>query len=160
MGRYNTSGVNVPHFMFVSGNWERKRPVWVMLMVNSLTESDIRGRGVPVLDLFLAQEAEKMTKTTGAVEQVTEQCTPLNGLNFSQVRPFRMLCEVDCFKYLGPQVAADGGWDWDVVHRMNGESVGELKSVLINRGLGIKDKKCLYEGVIVQTALYGARHGV
>ena len=35
--------------------------------------------------------------------------------------------------------------------------MGELKRVLSNRGLGIKAKKCLYEGVIiVQTALYGA----
>ncbi|XP_050706707.1 metalloprotease TIKI2-like, partial [Eriocheir sinensis] len=66
-------------------NWERKRPVWVMLMVNSLTESDIRSRGVPVLDLYLAQEAERLTKQTGAVEHVEEQCVPLNGLNFSQV---------------------------------------------------------------------------
>nr|XP_045595006.1 metalloprotease TIKI2-like [Procambarus clarkii] len=66
-------------------NWERKRPVWVMLMVNSLTESDIRSRGVPVLDLYLAQEAERLTKRTGAVERVEEQCVPLNGLNFSQV---------------------------------------------------------------------------
>ena len=31
-----------------------------------------------------------------------------------------------------------------------------LKSVLSNRGLGIKAKKCLYEGVNVQTGLYGA----
>ena len=31
-----------------------------------------------------------------------------------------------------------------------------MKSVLSNRGLGIKAKKCLYEGVIVPTALYGA----
>ena len=30
-----------------------------------------------------------------------------------------------------------------------------LRSVLSNRGLGIKAKKCLYEGVIVSTALYG-----
>ena len=27
--------------------------------------------------------------------------------------------EVDCFKYLGSQVAADGGCEKDVVHRMN-----------------------------------------
>ena len=33
---------------------------------------------------------------------------------------------------------------------------GTLKSVLSNRGLGIKAKKCLYEGAIVPTALYGA----
>ena len=31
-----------------------------------------------------------------------------------------------------------------------------LKSVQSNNGLGIKAKKCLYEGVIVPTALYGA----
>ena len=35
-------------------------------------------------------------------------------------------------------------------------SWGALKSVLINRGLGIKAKKCLYKGVIVPTALYVA----
>ena len=29
------------------------------------------------------------------------------------------LDEVDCFKYLGSQVAADGGCERDVVHRMN-----------------------------------------
>ena len=28
--------------------------------------------------------------------------------------------------------------------------------MLSNRGLGIKAKKCLYEGVIIPTALYGA----
>ena len=27
--------------------------------------------------------------------------------------------EVDCFKYLGSQVAADGGCEMDVVHKMN-----------------------------------------
>ncbi|XP_058032255.1 metalloprotease TIKI2 [Ahaetulla prasina] len=72
-------------FNAIAGNWERKRPVWVMLMVNSLTETDVRSRGVPVLDLHLAQEAERMRKVTGAVERVEEQCHPLNGLNFSQV---------------------------------------------------------------------------
>uniref|UniRef100_A0A3P9ME39 Metalloprotease TIKI n=1 Tax=Oryzias latipes TaxID=8090 RepID=A0A3P9ME39_ORYLA len=75
-------------FNAIAGNWERKRPVWVMLMVNSLTEWDVRSRGTPVLDLFLAQEAERMGKITGAVEQVEEQCHPLNGLNFSQLPHF------------------------------------------------------------------------
>ena len=66
--------------------------------------------------------------------------------------------EVDCCKYLGSQVAADGGCERDVVHRMNKgyRAWRELKSVLSNRGLGIKAKKCLYEGVIAPTALYGA----
>ena len=54
--------------------------------------------------------------------------------------------EVDCFKYLGSQVAADRGCERDVVHRMNEEyrAWRELKSVLSNRGLGIKAEKCLY----------------
>ena len=66
--------------------------------------------------------------------------------------------EVDCFKYLRSQVAADGGCERDVVHRMNdGYRAWEaLKSVLSNRGLGIKAMKCLYEGVIVPMAFYGA----
>ena len=66
--------------------------------------------------------------------------------------------EVDCFKCLGSQVAADLGCERDVVHTMNEgvELGGVLKSVLSNRGLGIKAKKCLYEGVIVPMALYGA----
>ena len=66
--------------------------------------------------------------------------------------------EVDCFKYLGSQVAADAGCESDVVHRMNEgyRAWGAMKSLLSNRGLGIKAKKCLYEGVIVPTALYGA----
>ena len=61
--------------------------------------------------------------------------------------------EVDCFKYLGSQMAADGGCERDVVHKMNEgyRAWGALNSVLRNRGLGIKDKKCLYEGVIVPT---------
>ena len=55
-------------------------------------------------------------------------------------------------------MAANGGCERDVVHRINEgyRAWGALKSVLSNRGFGIKAKKCLYEGVIVPTALYGA----
>lgn len=58
--------------------------MWVMLMINSLTESDIRSTGIPVLDLWLAREASRLGKRSGAVERVEEQCLPLNGLNGSQ----------------------------------------------------------------------------
>ena len=66
--------------------------------------------------------------------------------------------EVDCFKCQGSQVAADGGCERDVVHRMKEgyREWGALKSMLSNRGLWIKAKKCQYERVIVPTALYGA----
>ena len=45
--------------------------------------------------------------------------------------------EVDCFKYLGSQVAADGGCERHVVHKINNEyrALEVLKSVLSNRGL-------------------------
>ena len=63
--------------------------------------------------------------------------------------------EVDYFKHLGSQVAADRGCERDVVHRMNEgyRTWGALNSVLSNRGLVIKAKKYLYEGEIVPTAL-------
>ena len=70
----------------------------------------------------------------------------------------KALEEVGCFKYLGSQVAADGGCERDVVHKMNEvyrACMGNAESVLSNRGLGIKAKKCQYEGVIVPTVLYG-----
>ena len=55
-------------------------------------------------------------------------------------------------------MAVDGGSERNAVHRMNEgyRAWRALKSVLDNRGLGINAKKCLYEGVIVPTALYGA----
>ena len=48
-----------------------------------------------------------------------------------------------------------------MVHKKNEEyrAWGLLKSVPCKRGLGIRAKKCLYEGLIVPTALYGAEDG-
>ena len=55
-------------------------------------------------------------------------------------------------------MAADGGCERDEVHRIKKEyrAWGALKSVLSNRRLEIKAKKFINEGVIAQTALYGA----
>ena len=76
-----------------------------------------------------------------------------NGDRMHVILNCEPLEEVDCFKYLGSQVVADVGCERDVVHRMNEgyRAWGALKSVLSNRGFGIKAKKCLYEGVIVPT---------
>ena len=54
-------------------------------------------------------------------------------------------------------MAADLGCERDVVQRMNEgyRAWGTLKSVLSNRGLRINAKKCLYEELIVPTALHG-----
>ena len=70
------------------------------------------------------------------------------------------LQEVDCFKYLLSQVAANEGGERDVVqlHRINEgyKAWRALKSVMSNRGLGIKAEKFIYEGVIVPISWYGS----
>ena len=55
-------------------------------------------------------------------------------------------------------MAVDGGRERDVLHRMNEghRAWGAMKSVMSNRGLGIKVKKCRNEGVIVPMVLYRA----
>ena len=64
--------------------------------------------------------------------------------------------EINFFKYLGSQVAADGGYEREVADIINEghRAWGALKSVLSNRGQAIKAKKYLCEGVIVPTTLY------
>ena len=81
-----------------------------------------------------------------------------NGNQMHVILNGEPLEEVDCFKYLGSQVAVDGGCERDVLHRMNEgyRAWGVMKSVISNRGLGIKAKKCRNEGLIVPTVLYGA----
>ena len=72
--------------------------------------------------------------------------------------------EVDCFMYLWSKVASDGGYERDVLHRMNEgyRTWRVLKSALSNRGFGMKAKKCLNEGVMVPMALHCTEqsHGV
>lgn len=58
-----------------------------MLMLNSLNSDGIQNRGVPVLDLYLAQEASSLSKPLGAIENAEEQCQPLNSLNKTHVMP-------------------------------------------------------------------------
>ena len=66
--------------------------------------------------------------------------------------------EVDQFKYLGSVIAANGGVKADVRHRVNERCnvLGALKGVMKNRGLGMNDKKVLYEKGVVPTVMYGS----
>ena len=58
-----------------------------------------------------------------------------NGNRMHVILNSELLEEVDCCKYLGSQVTANGGCERDVVHRMNEgyRAWGALKSVLSNR---------------------------
>ena len=69
-----------------------------------------------------------------------------------------VLEEVECFEYLGACVAANGGIEMEVSHRVRKgyQAFGALKMVLKNRGLGMSAKRRLYEGAIVPTTVYGA----
>ena len=66
-----------------------------------------------------------------------------NGDRMHVILNGKPLEEVDCFKYLWSQVAADGGCERDVVHRMNEvyRAWRSLKSVLSKRGLGFKGQE-------------------
>ena len=66
--------------------------------------------------------------------------------------------EVDQFKYLGSVIAANGGVEADVRHRVNEgcKVLGALKGVMKNRGLGMNVKKVLYGKVVVPTVIYGS----
>ena len=66
--------------------------------------------------------------------------------------------QVEQFEYLGSVIAADGGIETDVKHKINeGSKVfGTLKGIVGNRGLGMSVKKVLYEKVVVPTVMYGS----
>ena len=66
--------------------------------------------------------------------------------------------EVDQFKYLGSVIAANGGVEADVHHRVNEgcKVLGALKGVMKNRGLGMNVKKVSYEKLVVLTVMYGS----
>uniref|UniRef100_A0A915IUT0 Metalloprotease TIKI homolog n=1 Tax=Romanomermis culicivorax TaxID=13658 RepID=A0A915IUT0_ROMCU len=72
-------------FMRLAGDWQRKRPIWIMLMLSSLSLDGIKNREIPILDLYLAQEALKASKPLGVVEKAVEQCRPMNLLNETHV---------------------------------------------------------------------------
>ncbi|OON22085.1 hypothetical protein X801_02013 [Opisthorchis viverrini] len=59
--------------------------MWILFLLTGLTRGEIADRGVPVLDLFMAQLAQRLGKQWGAVEEVTDQCDPLNGVPDKQI---------------------------------------------------------------------------
>ncbi|XP_061418588.1 metalloprotease TIKI1-like isoform X3 [Lethenteron reissneri] len=77
------------------GEWRRKRPIWLLLLLPWLSEAALRAsaregggggsHSPPLLDVHLAREAARARKHVGAVELVHEQCAPLNRLSTAQV---------------------------------------------------------------------------
>lgn len=65
--------------------WHQKRPIWLLLLLESLTPNELAGTKAPPLDLYLAHEAASHSVHTGGIERVTEQCEPLNSMALSDV---------------------------------------------------------------------------
>jgi len=69
-----------------------------------------------------------------------------------------VLEEVESFRYLGSDVAANGGLEYEVKHRVNEgcKALGALRKVVNSKSMSMEAKRGLYESVIVPTVLYGA----
>lgn len=75
-------------------NWERKRPIWVVVMLLTLLDKSYLSTDkpelpanlfeanhvAPILDLYLMRQA-KYGKITLEIENAEEQCLALNGIN-------------------------------------------------------------------------------
>ena len=73
-------------FYSMIGNWKRLRPVWLLMLLSSLSRENVQERSIPLLDVFLDRAAEGMGKNVEAVEVYKEQCRPFNRLNDTKVR--------------------------------------------------------------------------
>lgn len=69
------------------GGWQKKRPIWLTLLLSSLNKQSVHstGSGVPVLDVFFGNAAHNMGKRLEAMENADDQCDPYNKLNSQQV---------------------------------------------------------------------------
>lgn len=72
-------------FNAIVGNWREKRPIWMLFLLNSLTEENIRLRNIPLLDVFLDNAASGLGHEVVALETTRDQCRPLNNLNSEEV---------------------------------------------------------------------------
>jgi len=69
----------------ILGDWQRKRPIWVTLLLSSLNKEAIQNNDIPLLDTFLGNAARNMGKDLKAVENVQDQCSAFNKLDTEQV---------------------------------------------------------------------------
>ena len=73
-------------FNEMTSDWKKKRPVWILMLISSLTEENIKNRNIPLLDLFMDNVAENLGKKVQAMESPRDQCRPLNKISNEKVR--------------------------------------------------------------------------
>lgn len=70
-------------FLSMTSDWQRKRPIWMLLQLTSLNKDYVRSRDIPSLDIFLFSKSQDARKKIGHIESSKEYCA-LNNLNSSQ----------------------------------------------------------------------------
>lgn len=73
-------------FTGMTRNWQKKRPIWILLQLASLTKEYVQSfvKSIPSLDLFMYLKGKKAGKRIGHLESAEEHCG-LNNLNSSEV---------------------------------------------------------------------------
>ena len=71
----------------ILGDWELKRPVWLLFLLYQLGESLLHHQNhtSPMLDVFLAQKAQDLGKKLHSIETPEEQCNPLHSVDEEQI---------------------------------------------------------------------------
>ena len=68
-------------FSALTSNWQKKRPIWIVILLQSCNEILISSIKDPPLDYHLTILADEEKKTVSSVETAEEQCSLFNDLN-------------------------------------------------------------------------------
>ena len=92
------------------------RPIWLVLLLNTLTKTSLKQNGVVILDRYMADRASNMgNKAVLGIESPEENCATLNNLNATYVSvPQRHVCVMPTSHYRshGSRAALIGGAEW------------------------------------------------
>jgi uncharacterized protein YbaP (TraB family) len=70
------------NFQMTTTDWKNKRPVWLLFMLFHLLNMDDKKHSTtPMLDMFLATEAQRYGKNIHSLESPAEQCNPLENIS-------------------------------------------------------------------------------
>lgn len=69
----------------IVGNWDRKRPEWLLFALYQLCENLINRPSTPMLDVFLANKAHEEEKQIRAIETTREQCNPIATVSQEEI---------------------------------------------------------------------------
>lgn len=75
-------------FHEITHSWHRKKPTWILFMLFHLLQFDenpIPKKPEPMLDVFLANEANRLGKGIESIESPTEQCNPLFSMDDQEI---------------------------------------------------------------------------